>query len=210
MRAEKNEKIILSIETVVEGGSLSVFVNGKEVGDWCGQGEVSKAEEILEQLQKLFDKHKIEKEFLSLIAVSSGPGSSTGIKIGLSLAKGLAKSIGCPMIVVSALASLTSLVNVKIAGNILTAVPIGKNLISWQIFENKDAVSRAIGDFQISDLESFIEKIKAREFSRAVLHNRIYEVLKEKQITKNNKLVMDAGKNLASKLIEKTNINYVR
>ena len=99
MKFEKN--IILSIETTFEGGSLALYKGETEIDSWSGTKQVSKAEDILEQISELLKKNKIEKKHLQLIAVSDGSGSSTGAKIGLAIAKGLGDALAVKVVKLS-------------------------------------------------------------------------------------------------------------
>ena len=53
--------------------------------------------------ESLLDQHSNIRKELSAVAVSVGPGSYTGLRIGMSLAKGLCFSLNIPLIVVSSL-----------------------------------------------------------------------------------------------------------
>src|SRR5687768_3236700 len=82
-------KTILAIESAISGGSLSLIVDGSEAGHWIGTSGVSKAEELLVNIDHLLNKHCTLRAEIDLIAVSAGPGSFTGIRIGLATALGL-------------------------------------------------------------------------------------------------------------------------
>jgi len=90
--------IILSIETTSKVGRLSLFDGATEIDFWAGNNKASKAEDVLEEISNLLKKNNIEKKYISSIIVSKSSGSSTGIKIGLAIAKGLKTAINCKII----------------------------------------------------------------------------------------------------------------
>lgn len=57
-------------------------------------------------MEELFDEHKIKPADLDAVAVSMGPGSYTGLRIGVSAAKGLCYAQDKPLIAVSTLQSM--------------------------------------------------------------------------------------------------------
>jgi len=97
---------ILSIETSSSICGLAYIVNGESVG-CIEESTPRKHAEILpdffNQLEKKTNFHLAE---LNAIAVSIGPGSFTGLRIGLSFAKGLAYSKGLPIVPVPTMMAL--------------------------------------------------------------------------------------------------------
>ena len=61
---------------------------------------------LLPMIDYLLVLNKIDRREIGLIAVGSGPGSFTGIRIGIATARGLARAIGCPLIGISTLDAL--------------------------------------------------------------------------------------------------------
>lgn len=195
MRARNDRNISLAIETAVRGGSLSIFEDGREVCGWIGQTAVSKAEEILEQIENLFEQYQIKKKSVKMIAVSSGPGSSTGIKIGLALAKGLSKGFGCPIISVSALESLIGKAVTKPAGEVLTALPVGKNLIAWQSFGSGLPGGWKAKGAHVTELKSFTEEV-IDCYAKVIAHQDIFE--RYINDVNEEKSIENAGENIAT------------
>ena len=105
---------ILNIETATKNCSVSVAKNGvtilcKEIAD---QG-YSHAERLHVFINEIISEAGIELSDLSAIAVSQGPGSYTGLRIGVSAAKGLCYALDLPLIAIDTLASLANQVNAK-------------------------------------------------------------------------------------------------
>jgi tRNA threonylcarbamoyladenosine biosynthesis protein TsaB len=61
---------------------------------------------LLPMIDDLLRLNRIDRRDLGLIAVGSGPGSFTGIRIGIATAKGLARATGCPLVGISTLDAL--------------------------------------------------------------------------------------------------------
>lgn len=73
----------------------------------------SHAERLHNYIDKVLKESKVKPSQLDAIAVSKGPGSYTGLRIGVSAAKGLCYALDKPLISVSTLESLSCQVNTK-------------------------------------------------------------------------------------------------
>ena len=103
--------LILSIETSTSVCSAALHESGKLIGlneIHLEQAHASKLSMIIDQLRSASG---IDFKKLSGVAVSSGPGSYTGLRIGASVAKGLCISLRVPLISVETLDILASQVN---------------------------------------------------------------------------------------------------
>ena len=58
----------------------------------------SHSEKLLEVIQSILHQASISQNDLKLIAVSNGPGSFTGLRIGMSAAKGMAQALSIPIL----------------------------------------------------------------------------------------------------------------
>ena len=128
-------EITLAFETAVGGGSISLLEKNIEIDFWIGNAEISRAEDLLSGISELFVKNNLEKSDLKNIIYSLGPGSYTGIRIGLATVKGLANALGCNCFGQTILEALT--LRTETEGKVQTAVESAKNQISRQIFEIK-------------------------------------------------------------------------
>ncbi len=127
--------IFLAIETASAGGSISLLRNNVEIDKWSGASVISKSEDVLDEISALLKKNKIERCEINFIVISKNAGSLTGSRIGLALARGLSKSLGCQYKEVCVLESL--LMNTSKLGKILTVIQINKTQFVYQIFLGK-------------------------------------------------------------------------
>ena len=99
-------RLILSIETSSKICSVGLLSNGKNLGLIEKLDSRKHAELLPEFVEKLFEKNKVQIKLIDAIAVSIGPGSFTGLRVGLSFAKGIAYAIKCPIIPVPTILSI--------------------------------------------------------------------------------------------------------
>ncbi len=98
---------ILSIETTTTNCSVSLSKEGETlVLKEDNNVNYSHAESLHVFIDDVIQSSNIKKSQLNAIAVSKGPGSYTGLRIGVSAAKGLAFALDIPLISVSTLKAL--------------------------------------------------------------------------------------------------------
>jgi len=99
---------ILNIETATTVCSIAVGINGKTVSVNEINDGYSHAEEIEGLIEKTLKDAQLELKDLDAISVSKGPGSYTGLRIGVSMAKGLCFGLNIPLISVPTLEALAN------------------------------------------------------------------------------------------------------
>lgn len=104
---------ILNIETATKNCSVSISNNGKIlICNEVAEEGYSHAERLHVFIEKCLNDIGIQYKNLKAIAVSQGPGSYTGLRIGVSAAKGLCYALSIPMVAVDTLMSLAAQANV--------------------------------------------------------------------------------------------------
>jgi len=98
---------ILNIETATKNCSVSLGKNGEllDLMEYAGEG-YSHAEKLHVFIKDILEKNNLVPSNLAAVAVSKGPGSYTGLRIGVSAAKGLTYALNIPLISVGTLESL--------------------------------------------------------------------------------------------------------
>ncbi len=99
---------ILSIETATNICSVAIHRDGKIMVSTDLHSEKSHSGALAILIEQLLAHCEIEFKDLNAIAISSGPGSYTGLRIGLSTAKGLCYALNIPLIAVSSLDAMAN------------------------------------------------------------------------------------------------------
>lgn len=94
---------ILSIETATAAGSVALHHNGVLRSAFYMHNSHSHSGSIAPAIQFIMNEAGVTLQELDAIAVGSGPGSYTGLRIGMSTAKGLCYSLGKPLIAIPTL-----------------------------------------------------------------------------------------------------------
>lgn len=107
-------KYLLHIETSTKVCSVALSLDGKLIRvKESNELEYSHGENLTLFIASVLEDSKVSLNDLAAISVASGPGSYTGLRIGVSTAKGLCYALGIPLIAVDALFSLAQLAHEK-------------------------------------------------------------------------------------------------
>lgn len=100
--------VLLAIETSSTVCSVALFKDGQLLGASALQIEKSHSSHITVMISQLIGNCGLALQDLSAVAISGGPGSYTGLRIGSSTAKGLCFSLDIPLLEVSTLYGLAA------------------------------------------------------------------------------------------------------
>lgn len=135
---------ILNIETATKNCSVSLTKNGQTIAlrEIAEQG-YSHAEKLHVFIEEIIREAGILFNDLSAVAVSQGPGSYTGLRIGVSTAKGLCYSLNIPLISIDTLTSLASKVKIE-KGIIIPMIDARRMEVYSAIFDSNFAMIREV------------------------------------------------------------------
>ena len=128
--------LILAIDTSGQSGGITLAEAGagsfRIIESVAIAGGTFSAQ-LIPTLAALLKKHGYAVKDLGGFAAASGPGSFTGLRVGLSAIKGLAETLQKPIAVVSVLEALASLS--EHSGKIAAAMDAGRKEIFFGVFE---------------------------------------------------------------------------
>lgn len=103
--------LILSIETATSVCSVALHEKGKLINSKEINSDKSHSQLLLQYIEDVLKEVDKLKTQLDAIAISEGPGSYTGLRIGLSTVKGLCYALGKPLIAINTLDAMGLLVD---------------------------------------------------------------------------------------------------
>jgi tRNA threonylcarbamoyladenosine biosynthesis protein TsaB len=95
--------LILAFDTATEVATSALVADGEVLGE-----RVSRASTLMEDVDALLRRGGTRTDAVDALAVGIGPGSFTGVRIGLATARGLALALDVPVAGVSTLAALAA------------------------------------------------------------------------------------------------------
>lgn len=147
---------ILNIETATKNCSVSIAKNGETIlcKEIAEEG-YSHAEKLHVFIEEVIAESGVSVQDLNAVAVSQGPGSYTGLRIGVSAAKGLCYALNIPLIAVDTLQTLASQVSIS-EGKIIPMLDARRMEVYSAVFNAKIEIERPI-QAEIINEDSFAE-----------------------------------------------------
>jgi len=95
--------MLLAIDTSTDTASLALVQDSETLAELTWHCEENHSVELLPRLTDLLNQTRSSLQSIGSIAVARGPGSFNGLRVGVSTAKGLAFSLGIPIVGISTL-----------------------------------------------------------------------------------------------------------
>ena len=95
--------LLLNIDTAVEAASVCLAKDGKVLAVSKNEKQKDHAAWLHVAIKEIFDKNKAEIGSIDAVAVTEGPGSYTGLRIGMASAKGICFALNTPLITLNTL-----------------------------------------------------------------------------------------------------------
>jgi tRNA threonylcarbamoyladenosine biosynthesis protein TsaB len=113
--------VILAIDTTREFGSIALLDDGEILEEILLHAEDGFGHILYGHLATLLDRHACSVDDIDCFAAAGGPGSFTGVRVGLACVKGLAEATGKPMAAVSNLQAMAAFGSGPLRATVLDA-----------------------------------------------------------------------------------------
>ena len=150
--------LILGIDTADVVGSVALVADGDKVGLSTFHIPPTYAENLARKIARLLKKADVAASDLAGVAVSSGPGSFTGLRIGISTALGMTAALGIPIVGVETLPAWATAMGRRseLLCPVLTA---GNGLIFFALFQWEDAGPVRLTEDSVLEPEELCQRI---------------------------------------------------
>lgn len=137
--------LLLNIETSTKNCSVALAKDAKVLAfEELNDGQFSHAEKLHIFIENVFSHAKIEMSDLDAVCVSKGPGSYTGLRIGVSAAKGLCFALDKPLISVDTLEILIQNSEIEIGSVIVPMLDARRLEVYSAIYDQGKEMIRSI------------------------------------------------------------------
>lgn len=152
-----NELKILAVDTATEACSAALLVGDKLFSRW-EEAPRDHTRKILPMVQAVLEDAGISLSDLDAIAFGRGPGSFTGVRIGIGVAQGLAFGAGVPLIGISTLAAMAQgAYRLDGAEQVLTAIDARMNEVYFGRYELIDGRMQLVSDEVVSEPVALVD-----------------------------------------------------
>jgi universal bacterial protein YeaZ len=170
------EKITLAIETAGREPGLSLLANSREIDCWCAGENQSASESLLPAICVLLERNGLGIEQVDILAVSKGPGSFTGVRVGLATAKGIGSGVKSAIVGVSVLEALA--VSAETSGLVGSIIHAGRGEFFAQDFLC-EGFYKALeaSEPRLLKKDEVLHEVNIKDYKSIVCEVRAYEEL---------------------------------
>ncbi|MEC6832473.1 tRNA (adenosine(37)-N6)-threonylcarbamoyltransferase complex dimerization subunit type 1 TsaB [Photobacterium toruni] len=153
---------ILAVDTATENCSVALMI-GDDVISRCEYAPREHTTKILPMIDAVLAEAGVKLKQLDALAYGRGPGSFTGVRIGIGIAQGLAFGANLPMIGVSTLAAMAQgTFRLHQADHVLTAIDARMGELYWGQYQRKtDGDWLLLGNEQVIAPDVLLANIQA-------------------------------------------------
>lgn len=173
---------ILGIDTATRVAGAAVIGEGRLISERFIHNLKTHSQNIIPMIKQVVDDADITPADLAGIAVTAGPGSFTGLRIGMSVAKTMSLTLNIPVISVSTLKALAwNILGTK--GLICPILDARKNEVYTSIYKSGDGGLVELIDPAALSIEKLMEEIAGTEGEVTFLGDAVPvygEIVKEK------------------------------
>ena len=139
--------VILAVETATSCCSVALRIDG-DIVQRSEVGNNIHSKVLLGMVESLLLEASITAQNIEAVAVGQGPGSFTGLRIGVGVGQGLAFGANCPMIGVSSLDALA--LQVQRSGPVISAIDARMGEVYWAEYHKNESNISRIGELRVT------------------------------------------------------------
>jgi tRNA threonylcarbamoyladenosine biosynthesis protein TsaB len=162
--------MILALDTSTDIASIALYRRGEGIlGEQTWLSNRQQTVQLLPNVQRLMSLLDVTTRDLEGIAVATGPGSYSGVRIAVSTAKSLAYSLEVPLYGVPSLDVLAYSHVAVTAAQVCAVLNMGRNRLAWALYRTKGTQWRRLTPYANSTPTEMAESVRDYETNLATL-----------------------------------------
>jgi tRNA threonylcarbamoyladenosine biosynthesis protein TsaB len=153
---------LLAIDTATDFASVALYERGNgTIAESSWHTSMNHTVELMPNIVRLMDSQRLEPGQLGGVAVALGPGSFTGLRIGLSVGKGLCLSLGIPIVGIPTL-DVVAYAHYWQELPICAILQAGRGRICTAVYVRDDGQWQRITDYELATVEELSRQLTER------------------------------------------------
>ena len=149
---------ILSIDTSSKICAVAILENDKLIKEIKIDNGLTHSEKLMPIIEQILDETNLSLKDINLLVCDKGPGSFTGIRIGVATVKAFTDSLQIPAIGISSLEALAY--NVKKEGLICSLIDAKNSNVYFSLYELKNNKYELIENYLSDSIDNVLEILK--------------------------------------------------
>ncbi len=166
---------ILAFDSTAKAASVAVCEDERLLGLYTVDNGLTQSELLMPMAENLLHSLKLSFSDIELLAAAVGPGSFTGVRIGVSLVKGIAFGRDIPCAAVSTLEALAENIS-TLRGILVPAMDARRGQVYTAIFTSDGVGAKRITEDAAISTEELAERLKGYGEEKIYLSGDGYEV----------------------------------
>jgi tRNA threonylcarbamoyladenosine biosynthesis protein TsaB len=153
--------MLLAIDTSTRYGGVAIRDDGRILSSQTWLSTQNHTVELMPAIRELLDNVGISIKEMEGIAIALGPGGFSALRVGLSVAKGLAIATDIPTVGVKTLEA-EAYPHAARGIPICPSLPAGRSQVAWTLFRKDGDQLRQMKDERLNTLEELVEAVTER------------------------------------------------
>lgn len=152
---------LLAIESSAKTASVALWEDGIVLAEYTTNHKMTHSQTLLPMLDEIVTRVGVDLAEVSAIAISKGPGSFTGLRIGSATAKGLGQALELPIVEVPTLEGLAYNV-AEFDGLVVPCMDARRNHVYGAIYTFENGKATVLADTSLIEAAQLVELVKSK------------------------------------------------
>ncbi|MCO6451250.1 MAG: tRNA (adenosine(37)-N6)-threonylcarbamoyltransferase complex dimerization subunit type 1 TsaB [Caldilineales bacterium] len=151
--------MLLALDTSTDFASIALHDGEMTVGEFTWYAHRRHTVDLASQIDSLFTLADCKPGDLTAIAVAIGPGSYTGTRVALSLAKGIVIALGVPLVGIPTL-DVTAFPHLNVDRRVCALVAAGRGRYGWAVYGSQAGMPQRLGEWGLHKLPELLTQME--------------------------------------------------